>query len=155
MTIERLIHHRLKKLRCTLRGTARCCMAISLCMCFLMLSSAPLSAIASFEKNAMQAPSIERKKDDACMAILEKAKSNLSEPLFNPQSTNLKATNIQNRYSQPVTLGFLMGIRYVVGPKELNTPVKRTRINQEIQRREYYAIAVAHYRACKNAMYNK
>lgn len=154
MIIERLAHHRLKQLRHCLRFAVRCCMAVSLCISALTLFSSPLSAVASFKKSAIQAPSIERKKDDACMAILEKAKSNLREPLFNPQSTSLKA-DIQNQHSQPVTLGFLMGIRYVVGPKELATPVKQTNIDREIQRREYYAMAVARYRACKNSLYNK
>ncbi len=57
------------------------------------------------------------------------------------------------RASMPVTLGFLIGVRVALGPKEVVKKDQRVQVGPEILQRydtgESYALAVADYRRCK------
>lgn len=66
----------------------------------------------------------------------------------------------QNRHkaghksSMPMTLGFLIGVRVALGPKEVVKSGRRVQIGPELLQRldtgESYALAIASYRRCKD-----
>ena len=54
----------------------------------------------------------------------------------------------------PVALGFFLGVRIALGPKDVQKPTGRVQIGPEIRTDEInggnYALAIAAYRSCKN-----
>jgi len=94
---------------------------------------------------------------DSCLPLLKQVRQNgnPSSPL-NAQNDGRSVHH--TKASMPVTLGFLIGVRVALGPKEIVKSKQRVQIAPEIyseisQRYDTgarYALAIADYRACKS-----
>lgn len=86
---------------------------------------------------------------DSCLPLLKQVR-------LSPDGSamNQSQRSAGNRASMPVTLGFLIGVRVALGPKEVVKSGRRVQIGPEILQRydtgESYALAIANYRSCKN-----
>lgn len=135
---------------------------------FLGLSASQLQAIEMTKASALQldfrpaqtqdfssSPSSNLANDaDSCLPLLKQVRLSSKEsavgqnrrPSFSQNSAGKKA-------SMPVTLGFLIGVRVALGPKEVVKSGRRVQVGPEILQRydtgESYALAVAEYRQCK------
>ena len=82
---------------------------------------------------------------DPCKVMLESVKR-----VIELTPTQAKE-NIYKQYrSMPVTLSYLMGVRYVVGPKEVTSYSQDA--TAQMSDRERYSLAIASYRACKKQL---
>ena len=82
---------------------------------------------------------------DPCKVMLERVKR-----VIELTPTQAKENVSKQHRSMPVTLSYLMGVRYVVGPKEV-TSYSQSAIAQ-MSDKERYSLAIAGYRACKKQL---
>lgn len=87
---------------------------------------------------------------DSCLPLLKQVR-------LSPDGSDLGQSQRSagtTKASMPVTLGFLIGVRVALGPKEVVKKNQRVQIGPEILQRydtgESYALAIADYRRCKD-----
>ena len=128
---------------------------------FSVVSASPLHAIGTINASALKLD-LERPERsftksspsadvDTCLPLLRQVRLSSSGSALghNQRPAGQKA-------SMPMTLGFLIGVRVALGPKEVVKPGRRVQIGPELLQRydtgESYALAVANYRRCKSDM---
>lgn len=128
---------------------------------FSIVSASPLHAIETIKASALKldleqgrntfSQSSPSATADSCLPLLRQVRLSPSGSVNNGQSQRSAGT----KASMPVTLGFLIGVRVALGPKEVVKPGRRVQIGPELVQRydtgESYALAIAEYRRCKNA----
>jgi hypothetical protein len=130
----------------------------SLCA-FAVLLSTPAGALEKTKASALvlkeiQAPnSLSFKKSpqstqaDPCLPLLH---ARHLSPGGSAVSQNWRPAR---KTAVPVALGFFLGVRIALGPKEVQKPSGRVQIGPEIRTAQHgdnYALAIAAYRSCKN-----
>lgn len=126
---------------------------------FSVVSASPLYAIGTINASALQldlerpvssftksSPSADV---DTCLPLLRQVRLSSSG-----STTGQSQRPAGQKASMPMTLGFLIGVRVALGPKEVVKPGRRVQIGPELLQRydtgESYALAVANYRRCKS-----
>jgi hypothetical protein len=129
---------------------------------FSIVSASPLHAIGTIKASALKldleqpvssfSKSSPSANADSCLPLLRQVRLSPSGSANIGQSQRPAGT----KASMPMTLGFLIGVRVALGPKEVVKPGRRVQIGPELLQRydtgESYALAVASYRRCKNDM---
>ena len=131
---------------------------------FSFVSASPLSAIETIKASALKLDLEQNVSSFTKVPPSAKADSYLpllKQVRLSPESTAFGQHRrpAGEKASMPVTLGFLIGVRVALGPKEVVKPGRRVQIGPELMQRfdtgESYALAVARYRNCKrNAALN-
>ncbi len=94
-------------------------------------------------------------KKDPCLSLLHAARLS---PGANMQGSSSRRyyqqEDVADKQAASAALGFFLGVRVALGPKEVTNGNARVQIGPEIRStekgRDNYALAVASYRSCKN-----
>lgn len=144
------------------RPARRLSLAVAGVFLFSIVSASPLHAIGTINASALkldlesQSRSFSKSSPlagaDSCLPLLRQVRLSPSGSVNIGQNQRPAGP----KASMPMTLGFLIGVRVALGPKEVVKPGRRVQIGPELLQRydtgESYALAVANYRRCKNDM---
>jgi hypothetical protein len=142
------------------RSTRRLFLTTAGAFFFCLVSASPLHAIGTINASALNldleqsagsfSKSSPSANADSCLPLLRQVRLSPSGSANISQSQRPAG----QKASMPMTLGFLIGVRVALGPKEVVKPGRRVQIGPEIIQRydtgESYALAIAAYRRCKN-----
>lgn len=119
----------------------------------LVLEEARGSSPLSFTKKSPHST-----QDDACLSILRSARlspgANAQTSSYLGRAQSLTPYGATGKQAASAALGFFLGVRIALGPKEIVKKSERVQIGPELRATNIgnnnYALAIASYRSCKN-----
>ena len=128
--------------------------------CFVLILSAPADAIETTKASALVLEEMRAKDSLSFKKSPPEAQADPCLPLLHARRLSPGGSAVSQNWrpagkaAAPVALGFVLGIRIALGPKEVTKKSGRVQIGPEIRTDRAggnnYALAIAAYRSCKN-----